>query len=285
MLPLLAAAIPGIISAAGSLGGSAIGAAASGADRAKQRELIESILRDYGNLSVPELQQVLAEQLGPSAQEGVRGQMDPRLRNEQMDTLESLKRLEAQGGESAETRAVLSRILGDTQRAESAGRNAILDNMRARGVSGSGAELAMQLNNNQQQADRAQSAGLEQSAQANRRLLDTIMARGKMSGDVRRQDYGEMSDEAQAKDMISRYNADQRTRAGYYNAQLPSQQFDLEMRKMAGKSNAATNSANNYGASANATQQGWSNIGSGAGMAGGQAAYDWLKDDKKKGGQ
>lgn len=286
-MPLgLAAAVPAIISAFGSAAGGAIGAAGSGADREAQRRLIESILKDYGNLSVPELQKVLGEQLGSSAQEGVRGEMDPRLKNEQMDVLDSLKRLEAQGGENAETRAVLSRIMGDVGRQEASGRNAIMDNMRQRGVAGGGAELAALLSNNQAAAERSNQAGLEQSSQANRRLLDTIQSRGQLSGQMRGQDYRELSDAAQAKDLISRYNADSTTRAKYYNAQLPAQQYDLELRKLAGKSNAATGAANSYGASAAATQDGWNKIGTGAGAAGGQFASDYLKseEDKKKTG-
>ena len=280
--PLLAAAIPSIIGAAGSIGGAAIGSAAGAGSRAAQQRLIESILRDYGDLSVPELEKVLAEQLGSSAQEGVRDQMDPRVKNEQMDVLNSLKRLEDGGGESAETRAVLNRILGETQRSESAGRNAILGNMRARGTSGSGAELAMQLNNNQQQAERAQSAGLEQSAQANRRLLETIMGRGRMAGDMRGQDYRELSDAARAKDMISQYNADARSKSNYYNGQLPAQQYGMQLQKLAGKSNAATNSANMYGANAQSAASQGAAVGTGVGNAGAAFAGKYLEDEEKK---
>jgi len=280
---LLAAAIPGIISAGSQAIGGAVGSAAGAGDREAQRRLIESLLREYGDLDVPELEQMFAEQLGPSAQEGVRGAMDPRFAREQHSVLDSLKRLEEQGGETSETRAVLNKILGDTARQESAGRNAILNNMKSRGVSGSGAELAMQLQNNQQSADQSQRAGLEQSAQANRRLLDVIMGRGNMAGQMRGQDYRELSDSARAKDMISQYNADNRYKTQYTNkVQLPGQQFGMEMDKMRGKTGLVTGASDYYGKSAqNAANTGYG-VGNAIGTGGGAFAKEYFEEEEKK---
>lgn len=283
---LAAAVIPGLISAFGSAGGAAIGSASGAGDRDRQRRLIESILREYGDLDVPELEKMVAEQMGPSAQEGVRGEMDPRFIQEQHSVLDSLKRLEDQGGENAETRAVLNKILGDTGRQEAAGRNAILNNMRARGVSGSGAELAMQLNNNQQAAERTQQAGLDQAGQANRRLLDTIMARGNLSSQARGQDYRELSDAARAKDMINQYNADNRYKTQYTNkVQLPGQQFGMEMDKLRGKTAAATGAASHYGQSAQGAANTGYGVGNAFGNAGGAFAKEYFDEEEKKAGK
>lgn len=261
--------LPAILAGAGALASAAGGIAggiAAGDARAAQQRLLERAMAEYGRIDLPTLERVAAEELGTSAQEGVRGQMDPRLRGEQMNTLEALKQLSDGGGENAETRAIMSRILGDVARQEGAGRNAILNNMRARGVSGSGSELAMQLHNQQASADRAQDAGLQQGAAAQKRMLDSILQRGRMAGDMRQQDYGELSDAARARDAISRYNADSRTRAKYYNSGLNQQNFENQYKLTQGKANAAAGVANSYGQSADRTAAMGAGIGSGAGQ-------------------
>jgi hypothetical protein len=254
LLPLLASAGGAALNAAGG----AIGGAAAGDDRARQRALIEAILKDYDNIDVPELQTVNAETLGPSAMEGV--STDPRLRGEQMAVLERLGRL-SETGDDAVTKAAMNKILGDLARQESAGRNAITNNMRARGVSGSGAELAAQLSAHQGNADRAQTAGLEHGAQAQRRILDALSGRGQLAGSLRQQDFGENSAKAQARDAINRYNAGSREKATYYNAQLPAQQFALKMQKLAGKSTAARGAADQAGRDGDRTANMWAGIG------------------------
>lgn len=278
--PLLAAALPAILGAVGQAGASAIGAGAAGVDRERQRAMLERILAEYGDIDIPTLQNLAAETLGPSAQESVRGQMDPRLRTEQMSTLDTLGDF-AQDGDTASSKAAMHRILSGVARQESAGRNAILNNMRARGVSGSGAELAMQLDNQQDSADRAHTAGLEESAAAQRRMLEAAVQKGRFAGDVRKQDYGEMSDEATAKDMISKFNATSRDSTNRHNAQLPAQQFAMKMGVMNGKANAASGVASNYGQSADRAAQ----TGYGVGQAinqGANAVGGWLSDEEKK---
>ncbi len=247
-LPALAAAIiPSLIGAAGQAGASAIGGAAAGADRAKQRAMLERILSEYGDISIPELESLVGEQLGPSAQESV--STDPRLRSEQVGALESLDQYAAEG-DTAGSKAAMHRILSDVARQEGAGRNAVLQNARARGVSGSGSELAAQLSNQQASADRAQSAGLNQAAESQRRMLEAQLQKGKLAGSIRSQDYGEATDAARAKDMISRYNADSRTRAQYHNAGNPERQFGMKMQLTNSKANAMNGVASNYGQSA-----------------------------------
>jgi hypothetical protein len=261
LLPLLASA--GGAAANAVAGG--IGAAASAGDRERQKQLIEALLRDYDNLDVPELEQVAPSLLGPSAMEGV--STDPRLRGEELAVLERLGRL-SETGDDAITKAALNKILTETGRQEAAGRNAVLDNMRARGVSGSGAELAAQLHNQQTSADRAQSAGLEAGAAAQKRMLDALANRGQLAGQIRRSDFGENSAKAAARDAISRYNAGATDRSKYYNAGLPAQQYQMNLQKLAGKSGVATGAARQAGESADRTAGAWAGVGSAANEAG-----------------
>lgn len=287
MIPaFLAAALPALIAAgagaAGNIAAGAIGNAAAGSEREKQAAMLAQILSEYSNIPLPELKNMVAEQMGPSAQESVRGQMDPRLRNEQDSVLAGLRQLENTGGENAETRATMSRILGDVARQEGAGRNAILSGMRARGVSGSGAELAAQLSNNQAAAERAQTAGLEQGAAAQRRMLDAMLQRGNMAGQMRGQDYRELSDAARARDMIAQYNADSRSKAGYYNASLPQQQFQNRLTIANGKAGAMSGQAQMAGQSADRTAAMWGGIGSGINQAAQGVAGSFQQEQAKK---
>lgn len=264
MFPLLIPLITTALGAAANAGAGAIGSAAAGSDRDRQRALIDSILKDYSDLDVPELERINPEQMGPSAMEGV--QTDPRLRQEQLSVLEKLGNL-SQNGNDAESKAAMHQILSQVARQESAGRNAILNNMRARGVSGSGAELAAQLSNQQASAEQAQSAGLQQGAIAQRRMMDALLQRGQMSGQMRNQDFGENSAKAQARDAISRYNADSKSRAGYYNAGLAGQQYQMELQKLNGKAGAARGAAESAGQSASQTANTWAGVGNAANTA------------------
>jgi hypothetical protein len=275
MLPFLAA-LPAIASAAGGAAqaiGGAVGGANAAAEREAQKRMIEKFLRDN---PVPNLPEVLAEQLGPSAMEGVGAQMDPRLRQAEYGTLDTLDQYAKEGG-NAETRAAMNRVLADVARQEGAGRNAIWGKMRERGNTGSGAELAMQLDAHNTQADRAQTAGLEQGAAQQRRMLDAVMKRGQMAGDMRGRDYREATDAARAKDMISQYNAQGREKAKYYNAGLPAQQYGMTMQR----GNLINGQAAMHGQAADrAAAQ-----GAGVGQAFGQAASgvgDYFSGQQKR---
>lgn len=273
MLPL----IPALIGAAAAVGGAGIGAANSAAGRSKEEQLLEEAARQY-DIPLPVLERILAEQLGPSAMEGV--STDPRLRQEQMAAVNALNDV-ATTGDTPEMRAAMNRILGDVARNESAGRNAILNNMRARGVSGSGAELAAQLSNNQAAAERAQDAGLQTAAQQQKRMLDAVLSKGQLAGQMRSQEFGEQSDVARAKDAISRYNADAKTRAQYYNAGLNQQNFDNRYKLATGQANALAKQGNQAAESGAASAAMWGGIGNAANTIGSGVAGQ-LQDSQNR---
>lgn len=281
---LVAALAPAVVGAVGQGVASGIGAGAAAGDRARQMEMLKGILAEYGDIDLPTLEAIVAEQMGPSAQEGVRGQMDPRLRSEQMASLNTLGQF-ADTGDTATSKAAMHKILGDVARQEGAGRNAIAQNMRARGVSGGGAELAMQLQNQQASADRAQSAGLDQAAAAQKRMLEAVMQKGHMAGQMRSQDYGELSDAARAKDMISRYNADSRSRAAYQNNSLSQRNFGNHLALNGAKSNAVNGVANMYGANAAASAQTGAGIGQAINEGASTLGEEWQKRHGSGGGK
>lgn len=217
-----------------------VGELIAAGDREKAFRLLKQAYAET-DIPLPDLEKITAETLGPSAFDAIR--MDPTLREAQMSTLDRLSQIDAEGGLLLADEANLNRLTGKATRAAAAQNAAVRNDMQARGVGGSGAELAMQLSNNQAQAERGSQAATDIAAQAQQRALEAIMARGNMAGDVRAQDYGEAARAAEAKDMIARYNAASRERANYHNADLGQQQFNNRMRRGQNRANAATNMA------------------------------------------
>ncbi len=146
-------------------------------------------------------------QLGPTAFSEIK--TDPRYADAQNHALDQLLSMEQGGGYTLADKAALNKIQNETAGRETANRAGILENMQARGVASSGATLASELAGEQGAANRASQAGTDTAAQAQARYFNAIMGRGQLGGQIRTQDYGEKSKEAAAKDLISRYNADQ----------------------------------------------------------------------------
>lgn len=195
---------------------------------AEARALLEKALARFEEIPLPEQTEVDPAMLGPSEMGGVTA--DPALKAAQIAALNKMGLIEESGGLTLEDRAALAQIQGDLSRNESAGRAQIANQMDARGMGNSGAALAMSLSNQQNSAQRAGQAGMNTAAQAQRRYLDSIMARGKMAGSMRDQDFGERSKAAQAKDEFARYNNASTQKSQYYNADNPYRKFDAQMK-------------------------------------------------------
>ena len=175
--------------------------------------------RSAGTLT-PELESEITQ--GRTEMEGI--QSDPRLKEAQMNAL-----LEMQGIGSGETRlsdkVASEKILGEAAQQEKGSREAIEQDMRQRGAYGSGAELAMKLQNQQGSAGRAanESLGVAQGAQD--RALQALMQSGQLGGSIRGQDFGEQERIKSAQDQINqmntmaRQNVQQRNIASRNNAQ------------------------------------------------------------------
>lgn len=218
------------------LAAGAAGQYASESQRAQAGKLLQDALDRFGQLTPPELPQVSAEQLGPSEAGAVSG--DPKMKALQLAALNRLSDIQNAGGLTLQDRAVLDKVQGDLARQESAGRSQIANQMAARGMLNSGNALAMQLQNQQGSADRAQQYGLNTAAQAQARYLDSILKQGTMAGAMRGQDFDERFQAAKARDAINQYNAASREKAKYYNAGLPQQTWNNQMQQagaMAGR--------------------------------------------------
>lgn len=145
-------------------------------------------------------------------------QTDPRLRQAQLDALAQMQDVAAQGGLTQGDRARLAQIEQDTATADRGRREAILQNMNARGMGGSSQELLAQLQSAQAATDQANQQGLGVAAMAQDRALDAIANAGKMAGGIRGQDFGEQGAIAEARDALQRFNVGHVNNAGQVNA-------------------------------------------------------------------
>lgn len=158
---------------------------------------------------------------GPSAFEGIA--LDPALRQKQEASLAALDDIAANGGLTAKDKANLARIQSETATADKGRRDAILQNMGARGMGGSSMELLAQLQSNQAATDRASQAGLDVAGSAEQRALDAIMQSGQLAGNLRNQDYQQEAQKAEARDAIARFNAQNRNQLNQYNTGVQNQ--------------------------------------------------------------
>lgn len=187
------------------------------AERARQAALAQ-----YAGLTVPGVdeQKLLLEQYansgyynpamesvinqGPTAMEGI--SLDPQMRAKQMQAMEQMSQLATNGVTPAD-QAVMELARRNSASEAEAKQQQIMQNMQARGMGGSGAELIARLNGAQSGADRLQQANLEQVARSQQARMQATEQLGNMSGQLRSQDYGEQANLAQGRDAVSRMNA------------------------------------------------------------------------------
>lgn len=156
------------------------------------------------------------ERMGRSAFEDI--DSDPALRDAQMGSIGKLDEIIAGGGLTMRDRANLERLRGETAAADRGRRDAILQNMAARGMGGSGMELLASLQSAQAATDRDAMAGLETAAQAEERALQAIMQKGELAGSLRGQDFDEAARIAAAHDAIEQFNAAAANQNAQFNA-------------------------------------------------------------------
>lgn len=216
---------PLLIAAAGSTIAQLI---ASG-QREKAAAELRKALDRFGDVALPDLQKVIAEQVQKSEAGAVTA--DPDLRSAEYAALDSLKSVSDAGGLTTEDRAALNKVNNATSRRESAGRAAIKNDAEARGIGGGGYELAMKMAGNQDSGQRLSEEGMTTTGRAQSRALEAMMARGRMAGQMNERDFSQRARAADARDAMARYNTDRRTDANYYNAGLDQKRFGAQMQR------------------------------------------------------
>lgn len=237
---------------------------------AEARDIMAQAAKMYDAVDLPKLEKAVAQELGPSGFERIA--VDPAYKSAQLDALSRLAQIADEGGMTLADKAAMNQITGQLARRDAAARAAIKEDMQARGTLGAGAELASRLAAQQESSQIASERGLGVAAQAQQRALDAIMNRGAMAGDIRRQEYGEQSDLARARDMINQYNASARERAQGYNLGLSQQEFENQMRRTGAQVGAKLGQAQNVMGEAQGIRKGAAGFGAMGGQFGQAAA-------------
>lgn len=252
-------------------------------------------------LQNPELVGLLeAEQLGPSAMEGVN--VDPRMREAQFQALEEMAGL-SQTGLGAEDIAAMNRLRRDVSSQAQAEQASILQNAAETGNLDSGNTLLAQLNANQAQANRASSEADQMAARASQARREALGMKANLATSMGQDDFNRKSSIAQAQDAISRFNSQNRQNVNQYNLDarqnianqkaananqqqihnkaLIQQKFQNDFQKASGQAGVASGIANMYQGMGQAKAQGAANLNSGLLSAGAGIGAAFIKGDDK----
>jgi hypothetical protein len=130
---------------------------------------------------------------------------DPRLKQAQMESLQTLQRT-GRVGLGPQERAALAEAQ-DQEAREAKGRAAgITQQMAARGQGGGGAELAAQLASSQSEAATGSLAALRAGSMASQAALEGARSSGALAGQMGAQEYAQEAAKAGAKDATTRFN-------------------------------------------------------------------------------
>lgn len=199
--------------------GGAIGRAMAAGDEAEAMRLRQEAADQYGPEILAEIDSWQPEQLGRSEMNGVAA--DPASIEAQREALAAFGNIARSGGLTPADRAALREIeQGEAQR-ERGNREAILGNMRQRGMGGSGFELAAALSSQQAGADRQGARDTDVAGMAWQRALDAYGHQAQLGGQMRGQSFDEGARIAQSNDAIAQWNAAARqdNRAQRFDAQ------------------------------------------------------------------
>jgi hypothetical protein len=214
-----------------------LGELAASGDEAAYQKFLEQAAQQYGNISAPALERLIAQEAGQSAMAGAPSDFGNQgARNAAIKALmdEGLA-----GGNSLDakmTQAQAQRAAGQATRQATA---SALSSAASRGVGGAASVLQAQLMGASQGADRAAQVGLEGAYTARQQALQALQQGGAMAGQAESQDSARDIARRQALDAMAQFNANQRSRTNEYNSQMANQAFQNQMQVADRKSEAA----------------------------------------------
>jgi hypothetical protein len=160
------------------------------------------------------------------------GVINQAMRQKQLQALGGVEQL-SQTGLSAIDRAALSEIQNEIAMQERGQRESILQNMAQRGISGSGQELAAQLQSSQAASQLASQQGMQQAAQAQQARVNALNNLSNMATGIESTDFERQAQKAQAQDVINQFNVQNRNVAGLRDLDLQqSLRNEFEREKM-----------------------------------------------------
>lgn len=240
----------------------------AGGEREKAEQLLRQARLDFQGIKLPELDEIEAQQLGPSALESVN--VDPTLEAAQYDALGQVGDVAENGMPSAD-RAALNRIANQVNRRQRAGQAGIEADMAGRGLAGSGVDYATRAGMASDANQRLSEEGQNIAGESAQRRFNAILAKGDLSGRMRGQQYSEKANAAKARDDIMRFNAQMRDSNNRYNQGQRQQRFQNVMQKTGAVANPTNALAGFKVQSANDTRQ----AAAGYGQAAGKFVNSW----------
>lgn len=147
------------------------------------------------------------------------GVINQAMRQKQLQAIGGVEEL-SETGLSAIDRAALTEIQNQIATQERGQRESILQNMAQRGISGSGQELAAQLQGSQAASQQASTQGMAQAAQAQRARVQALSSLSEMAGGIEGTDFQREAQRQEAQDVINRFNTQNRNVAGLRNIDL-----------------------------------------------------------------
>ena len=321
------AILPALIGAGGAIASSLIGKGAADDKRSAAQAQMQEAVKYLESIGVPsvEAQQIVLEEyrnegmLTPELEQTFLQtenayddiQLTPQYKEAQLGALDSLRGIVDSGGRSLTEQANLERYLSQASQADRGRREAAKSRLGARGQLGSGLELLADLQSAQDANQTGHQAALEAAANQEQRALDAIRMGGAMGAQFGQQEFGQQSEIAKSRNLISQFNTnaqqtvanrnvnrgnqgqqynlekrqdisdkntDLRNKQQVYNKELLQQDFNNRMKKAQSMANARQGLAGSYNDDADRTAGMWAGIGNSVAKVG--TAIQQRNDDQ-----
>ena len=202
----------------------------------KAQAMIAQGQANFANLKTPTYNptDLKSTQVGRSELGGI--QSDPQGRVAEQQAMAELQKLADNGGLSLADMKAVNDIQQNLNQNAQARDKSLQNSYAARGQLGGGAQLAMELNQNQQAGQRANQEGESVAAQAQARALAAIKEKAGLGRQMSEDEYNKAAKAAEANDLIKQHNVQNSMQANQQNNQWLNQGFQNDLSKVAGQS-------------------------------------------------
>lgn len=182
------------------------------ADAQRMREIaLQNIVQ--AGMNIPAFDKLVAEQ----AQGYGNIQANPQARQAQMDALSQLQSLSSQGGMDPQAQAQMVDARNSANQYLRSNTQAVLNDRQARGLGGSGDELAAILSGGQAASQQNMMGSVSAAAAARERALQALMGGSQLAGNIRGQDFELDNSNRNAFNAMQEFNTGLRQQANMYN--------------------------------------------------------------------
>ncbi len=167
-------------------------------------------------------------------------------RGAQLEALQGFQDQAHAGGLTDVDRAAIQANLDQTANTERGQNQAITQDARRRGISGSGLELAQKLISQQSSADQAGRRGMDIAALAQQAKVEALKNAANTGSSIENQTFGEQAQKAAAANQIAQYNATNQQQVTLQNiaAQNAAQATNLAEKQRIADANTSSENAN-----------------------------------------